>query len=842
MANYVRFFTLTLLAALLLFPVGTSSALLEARKPTQLTLLPETFTVASNGSVTFTVKLTSEGKPLVGKQILFAASIGSVSPNIAVTDENGVASTLYTAPTLSFRVDVTIIASFLGDLTYEGSMATSKGVIEPALPIIQLAGASFPLPKTLEDAVSFYRKTIPRNVLDMLPIALPSKAFILATPEDVYLVFADVSDSGLAAVEGWKLPLYIWLADMWLGVIAAKSVRFEKEGQPATISDILKHPDDYVFKLVKIGAERRQVSLLYDSDKPPYIEFPVTVGYLVEKPVKPLDTLSRFLERGRDFALRLDEHSIRSLLKEGENQTLQLFNFEYEYWYDAPTVTNGIIIPANHQIFKLIHHSMPVIGRFTNLDGKVVLYDVKTEITYEEISSVNQLEANLEKMVKITANCYGGYISVQETLRKSAEKEIPVDVRVEGLAAWSEISATPSRGQIVMVAGVSSFHQDKPFVNATGVFELIGRVVSTKEISASLPEGVALLLCRAKKVGEIDFEKIAQQAQDKIRDEVSKLYWVLQDIYPYKTQPNIPYKVPGRVFSPKAPIFVKTPKEIPEISVERNFTINIASAAPETPIKLNITNSHISSISITLKGLARNVTIFFEKLVEKPPQIPKPPGLVYAYHEISINISKDVIKSANITFYVSKEWLIANNAKAENVTLVRYHAVEWTKLPTRVVGENATHFQFLSQTPGFSTYAIIAETAPPTVTVTQTLTTTVTQTITTTVTQPTTITTTITQPTTVTTTATLTQPVTTTITETKTTTTTATLTQLTTTTLTQPTTVTKTEATTVTQTTMLTTTAIKEVAVDATPYIAAIIALIIIIIILAILPIKRRRI
>ena len=111
------------------------------------------------------------------------------------------------------------------------------------------------------------------------------------------------------------------------------------------------------------------------------------------------------------------------------------------------------------------------------------------------------------------------------------------------------------------------------------------------------------------------------------------------------------------------------------------------------------------------------------------------------------------------------------------------------------------------------TLPLTATLAP--VTITTTVTETRTTTITSTVTQPTTITTTITRPTTITVTSTITQPTTVTTTQTATLTT--------------------------TRTEVSTTTAIKEVPVDATPYLATIIALIVIIIILAVLLIRRRR-
>ncbi len=309
----------------------------------------------------------------------------------------------------------------------------------------------------------------------------------------------------------------------------------------------------------------------------------------------------------------------------------------------------------------------------------------------------------------ITATCCGGYISIQEVFRECAGQNTPVDARLEGLVVWNDVSVPPKRGELLPSAGVSSFHQDRQFVNITGVFELIGRVASTRQISESLPEDVALVICWAEKVGEIDFEKLAQQVRDEIKGGVGELYWVLQDLYPWKMQPSITYKVPSKVFSPKAPIFVETPQEIPEISVEMNFTINIAVAKPEAPIRLNITNSIISNISIMLREIAKNVTIFFEKLVEKPPDVPEPPGLVYAYHEISINVREEALKGANITFWVLKEWLATHKIAVESVVMLRYHAGEWINLQTRVVGENATHFKFIAETPGLSIFAIIPE-------------------------------------------------------------------------------------------------------------------------------------
>lgn len=726
-----RWMALTTLLMITFLSLGSALQVhAQLRKATQLIISPETFTIEPGQSITITAKLTSDGQPLAGKQIVFAATLGSVSPNVATTDENGEASAVYTAPRVNVSMTITITASFLGDLRYKESTVTCQGIIEVKLPKISISGASFAVPESLKEEISSYRMSIPEDIKKLLPIELPNESFILATPESLYLVFADKADSGLAYVEGWKLSTDINLKGMSLGVVIAKSVTFEKEGTPVMISDILANPDDYKFKLVKVSANRRQVSILYDPDDESQTEFPITIGYLTEREEKPLDVVKEILERAKEFTLELDEQLIKDFLQSGEEERIWLFNFNYEYWYDAPAITNGIVLPTDHSIFELIEESMPTIGKFASIEGRVVLYDVNTDIPYEAVSSVRELKANydeyLGKVVKLEANCYGGYLSVQEMIEENTPcgrnyvyiegsgcVNIVVDVRLEGSMAWNQVHVPPEPEELLLVAGVSSYHQDEQFVEFDGVFELIGKVVSTRQISDSLPEGIALMLCRAERRGEIDFDELEQQVKDEIRSRVGELYWVLQNIYPYEQQPEIPISIPKKVFNPLAPIFVREPNEIPEIFVGKNFTIRIGVAQPGAPIKLEIVNSHITNISIALKDVVENVTIYFKKLSGRPTEVSKPPGPVYAYHEISVNVAEEALKGANITFWVLKEWLTANRAAVDDVVMLRYHDVEWKELPTRCIGENATHFKFMAETPGFSVFAIAVREAAP---------------------------------------------------------------------------------------------------------------------------------
>ncbi|MEM1659517.1 MAG: hypothetical protein QXK94_10840, partial [Candidatus Jordarchaeales archaeon] len=237
---------------------------------------------------------------------------------MGVTDTNGKVSFVYTAPQTQARIHVNVTATFPGDPLYESSTTVASGIVEPApspptLPLISLIGASFAVPETLKGDVSSYRSSIPSDIVKTLPTGLPSEAFLLATNESLYLVFAEQSDKGLAKVEGWLLPTHIQLAGLNIAVVVAKQVAFVKEGSPTVLSDILANPEAYKFKLVKVDAYRRQISVLYDPDEPPYIEFPLTIGYLSEKPIEPLVIVRKALERAKEITFRIDDGVIRDL-------------------------------------------------------------------------------------------------------------------------------------------------------------------------------------------------------------------------------------------------------------------------------------------------------------------------------------------------------------------------------------------------------------------------------------------------------------------------------------------------------------------------------------------------
>ncbi|WP_129597731.1 TIGR04279 domain-containing protein [Methanohalophilus profundi] len=89
----------------------------------------------------------------------------------------------------------------------------------------------------------------------------------------------------------------------------------------------------------------------------------------------------------------------------------------------------------------------------------------------------------------------------------------------------------------------------------------------------------------------------------------------------------------------------------------------------------------------------------------------KPSGLLYSNINIWIGsrLNEDVIDNVTISFSVDKNWLDENDVDAANIRLLRY-TTEWTPLSTTMTGEDEDRVYYTAQTPGFSSFAIVADT------------------------------------------------------------------------------------------------------------------------------------
>ena len=121
--------------------------------------------------------------------------------------------------------------------------------------------------------------------------------------------------------------------------------------------------------------------------------------------------------------------------------------------------------------------------------------------------------------------------------------------------------------------------------------------------------------------------------------------------------------------------------------------------------------SNIDAIAILLKKFAPDVKVIAKVLFDKPSSIIEPPrGHVYSYVDISIpKIQPTDISSAEIRFQIEKTWLASNNVARDSVWLARFSGDAWQRLDTQFGWEDRKYSYYIAQTPGFSTFAIVAD-------------------------------------------------------------------------------------------------------------------------------------
>ncbi len=160
------------------------------------------------------------------------------------------------------------------------------------------------------------------------------------------------------------------------------------------------------------------------------------------------------------------------------------------------------------------------------------LYSIKQNLEVIELSDISEVHKRSEnlrgKIVVFEAYGVGKSVSVQESLEHSTscgEDEFPIkdvcvnlvaDVLLDGIVAWEGIPT--SKEDLLLVIGASSFHQDRPEEDIIGRFRYTGKVLSTKEIEESLPEGLALMIVDREKIGEFNPENLSGEAEELINE------------------------------------------------------------------------------------------------------------------------------------------------------------------------------------------------------------------------------------------------------------------------------------------------------------------------------------
>ncbi len=126
----------------------------------------------------------------------------------------------------------------------------------------------------------------------------------------------------------------------------------------------------------------------------------------------------------------------------------------------------------------------------------------------------------------------------------------------------------------------------------------------------------------------------------------------------------------------------------------------------------------IINLDIRPKISLENTKVTIAKLEKPPTDIPEPAtehDITYEYLDIKLTsneiyVPEQDLESAIIKFKVKKSWLNENDIDKERIRLVRYHNNRWDELPTEVLEELDKVIFFESETPGFSTFAVVGST------------------------------------------------------------------------------------------------------------------------------------
>jgi len=121
-------------------------------------------------------------------------------------------------------------------------------------------------------------------------------------------------------------------------------------------------------------------------------------------------------------------------------------------------------------------------------------------------------------------------------------------------------------------------------------------------------------------------------------------------------------------------------------------------------------------LSFDPRKTAGKTTAIVEMLKNQSTLTPDAPqGEVYSYLNIWVGnggyANEKNIENATVCFRVKKSWLEDKDINWSSILLNRYSDKKWNELPTTLLREDNRYLYFVSETPGFSPFAITAEKA-----------------------------------------------------------------------------------------------------------------------------------
>lgn len=556
-----------------------------------------------------------------------------------------------------------------------------------------IEGASFTVPDSLEDEVEDIRSTS--------TLTIPANAFVLATNDQLYIVFTtETPETGHATVTGKSLDQSVSADGLSYGVIVAESASFTTTGNPASVSDIASNPSEYQLEVVETTSKFKRASVAIDPDKGQGIEASSTAGVLTENTLSAESFVKDAVPNARsaliDTAQSSKKSSVTSLVGEAQGESVRTASGETIFWSASTTTTTSIVISPN----SAAHIFLNEYKTPRNLDGTAggpVLYTVDTSRDAKAVSSIDQIKQNADSLsgdvVTVEASVYGKTVSVQETIehntacgqtKAQVDKsciDLASDVLVYTGGAWSG-DKPESADDVLLVYGLSSAVQDSPKESFEGQYRLTGEVVSTSSIDPALPDGAALFIYDIEKTdgqtglnGQAAAKKlVSQKAQQAIT--------VAENHALDKSVQQV------GVAGENTKIASVTADENMIITFDQNASgaatvskVSIASATSESDVRVSATPTSLPD------------------RVESPPEAP-----IQIMNITVEGLSDSEIEKAEVTMTIDKSKL--DGASLSQIVVYRYHDGSWQSLTTSVKSTSESSVTVVADTPGFSYYAV----------------------------------------------------------------------------------------------------------------------------------------
>ncbi|AFV23394.1 hypothetical protein Mpsy_1186 [Methanolobus psychrophilus R15] len=142
----------------------------------------------------------------------------------------------------------------------------------------------------------------------------------------------------------------------------------------------------------------------------------------------------------------------------------------------------------------------------------------------------------------------------------------------------------------------------------------------------------------------------------------------------------------------------------------KDYSIKYVLRDTETMFEFTKEGNSIVGLGFTARLNGGQTKTVIEMLKSTSTMVNKAaPGTVYKNVNIWLGDGKttpDLLSDARIMFKVEKAWIAGNGIDPASIRMLRYNSGSWAQLPTSRISEDETYVYYITQTPGFSAFAI----------------------------------------------------------------------------------------------------------------------------------------